>query len=219
MGHDGVTFPQSDAFVTTKSRVGETHDRARLWKFGLGVVYTAPMMIVRNVLALFLVATLISGCGWLEGKVDENEVPQYDPRKRPGGVGLLGSEGISIGGAKKRGTGEEGEGSGIGVNSFLWRASLDTVAFMPVASADPFGGVIITDWYSPNQTPSERFKLNVYIRDRSLRADGVKVSAFRQVLDGGTWRDAAIPEQTAGSIEDAILTKARQLRNESAANR
>lgn len=107
------------------------------------------------------------------------------------------------------------DGRSIGVNSFLWRASLDTISFMPVSSADPFGGVIITDWYSAGQVPNERFKLNVYILGRALRADGVRVAVFRQVLQAaGGWRDMAISDSTATKIEDSILTRARQLRNE-----
>jgi hypothetical protein len=107
------------------------------------------------------------------------------------------------------------DGRSIGVNSFLWRASLDTISFMPVSSADPFGGVIITDWYSAGQAPNERFKLNVYILGRALRADGVRVAVFRQVLQAaGGWRDMAISDSTATKIEDSILTRARQLRNE-----
>lgn len=106
-------------------------------------------------------------------------------------------------------------GRSIGVNSFLWRASLDTISFMPVSSADPFGGVIITDWYSAGEVPNERFKLNVYILGRALRADGVRVAVFRQVLDAmGGWRDMALSDETATKIEDSILTRARQLRNE-----
>jgi hypothetical protein len=105
------------------------------------------------------------------------------------------------------------EGNGIGVNGFLWRATLDTVSFMPIASADPFGGVIITDWYAPPDTPDERTKLNIYIRGRDLRADGIKVSVFRQTKDAkGNWVDAAVAPTTGGSLENAILTKARQIR-------
>jgi hypothetical protein len=109
----------------------------------------------------------------------------------------------------------DGGGSGgIGVNSYLWRASLETISFMPVSSADPFGGVVITDWYTPGETPNERFKLNIYILGKALRADGVKVAVFRQVKDAsGGWTDANTPDQTGIKIEDAILTKARQLRN------
>ena len=100
------------------------------------------------------------------------------------------------------------------VNSFLWRASLDTISFMPVAAADPFGGVILTDWYSPAEAPSERFKLNVYILGRALRADGIRVGVFRQVENGASWRYAPVAENTNTQIEDAILTRARQLRHE-----
>ncbi len=108
---------------------------------------------------------------------------------------------------------EGAQGGVIGVNSYLWRASLDTISFMPIKSADAFGGVILTDWHSPSETPNERFKLNVYILDRALRADGIRVAAFRQVIDRNSqWRDAALAKKTARKIEDAILTRARQLR-------
>ena len=107
--------------------------------------------------------------------------------------------------------------TGIGVNSFLWRAALDTVSFMPVQSADPFGGVILTDWYENPETPGERFKMNILILDRQLRSDGIRVSVFKQVAQGGTWRDAAVPKDMALQVEDAILTRARELRVQQAA--
>jgi hypothetical protein len=101
----------------------------------------------------------------------------------------------------------------IGVNGYLWRASLDTLAFMPLVSADPYGGIIITDWYSNPEKPDERFKCTVYILDTRLRADGVNVSVFKQVKDGtGAWTDAPVADQTASDLENAILTRARQLR-------
>lgn len=103
-------------------------------------------------------------------------------------------------------------GSGIGVNSYLWRASLDTVSFMPVQSADPFGGVILTDWFENPETPGERYKINVYIMDRQLRSDGVRVAVFKQVASGNRWRDAAIADTLEVEIEDTILTRARELR-------
>ncbi|MEQ8194957.1 MAG: DUF3576 domain-containing protein [Rhodospirillales bacterium] len=117
------------------------------------------------------------------------------------------------------GDSEVGKGGVIGVNSYLWRASLDTISFMPIKTADAFGGVILTDWHSPAESPNERFKLNVYILDRALRADGIRVAVFRQVLDkGNQWRDAAITKKTARQIEDAILTRARQIRLRTVAN-
>ncbi len=104
-------------------------------------------------------------------------------------------------------------GSFIGVNTFLWHASLDTVSFMPIASADPFGGTIITDWYSPPSSPNERFKLNIFILSRDLRADGVRARVFRQVrTPQGQWVDAAVDAKTGTDIENAILTRARQIR-------
>ena len=104
--------------------------------------------------------------------------------------------------------------SGVAVNAFLWRASLDTINFIPLVSADPFGGVIITDWYTPAETPNERMKIQVTILDRELRADGVRVSVFKQQTapKGGNWVDAQVDPRTQIDIENAILTRARQLR-------
>jgi len=101
----------------------------------------------------------------------------------------------------------------IGVNGYLWRATLDTLAFMPLASADPYGGVIITDWYVNPEKPDERFKCTVYILDARLRADGLNVAVFKQTRDAtGGWIDAPSAGQTETDIENAILTRARQLR-------
>ena len=100
----------------------------------------------------------------------------------------------------------------LGVNGYLWRASLDTLAFMPLASADPYGGVIITDWYANPEKPDERFKAQVYILDTRLRADGLNVTVYKQTRTAAGWTDAPVAGQTATDIENAILTKARQLR-------
>ncbi|MGC8535701.1 MAG: DUF3576 domain-containing protein [Rhizomicrobium sp.] len=101
----------------------------------------------------------------------------------------------------------------LGVNSYLWHASLATLSFMPLASADPFGGVIITNWYTPKNAPNERTKVTVYILSRTLRADGIKVAVFRQTREAdGQWVDAGVNPQTATKLEDAILTRARELR-------
>ena len=102
----------------------------------------------------------------------------------------------------------------MAVNAYLWRASLDTINFIPLVSADPFGGVIITDWYTPAETPNERMKVQVTILDRELRADGVRVSVFKQQTSprGGAWVDAQVDPRTNIDIENAILTRARQLR-------
>lgn len=100
----------------------------------------------------------------------------------------------------------------IGVNSYLWRASLETFSFMPLTQADSAGGVIVTDWYSNPQNPGERMKVSVSILDQDLRADAVRVAASREVMQGGTWVAAPIQAATVQKLEDIILTKARDLR-------
>ncbi len=109
-------------------------------------------------------------------------------------------------------SGRNSEQAGIGVNSYLWRATLDTLNFMPVLSADPFGGTYVTDWHASPQNPGERFKIQVFILDTRLRADGIAVRVFRQTGSGGTWTDATVDPDTSLQIENAILTRARQLR-------
>ena len=103
--------------------------------------------------------------------------------------------------------------AGIGVNSYLWRSSLDVLSFMPLDEVDPFGGVIITDWYASPELPGERFKATVYILDTRLRADALSVQLFKQVRgEDGQWVDAAVDPATRIQIENSILTRARQIR-------
>ena len=160
-------------------------------------------------------AVSLSACGGdatgLDREVggDRNERRAQAIRERSGSI-FGGDGGLTLFGS---GDDEpEGGGTGIGVNSYLWRATLDTVSFLPVNSADPFGGVIITDWYSPDGSADERFKLNIYILDTQLRADGIRVQVFRQVRDGADWVDAPVETETSVTIEDAILTRAREMR-------
>ena len=168
----------------------------------------------RSTLLITALAFTVVACG-----ADDTVYPRqrsgrggaaYDPPESifgEGGVNLFG------GGDAPLEQGGDGSGAGIGVNSYLWRASLDTISFMPLASADPFGGVIITDWYTPPEAQSERFKVNVYILGRDLRADGIRAAVFRQESNGqGGWVDARVETQTVTDLENAILTRARQLR-------
>jgi len=104
------------------------------------------------------------------------------------------------------------QGTGIQVNAYLWRATLDTLSFMPLASADPFGGVIITDWYSPPATPNERFKANAYILSQQMTANAIQVTLFHQILENGQWADAPVDPNTESGLEDRILSRAADLR-------
>ncbi|WP_176597837.1 MULTISPECIES: DUF3576 domain-containing protein [Sphingobium] len=100
----------------------------------------------------------------------------------------------------------------IGVNAYLWRATLDTLSFMPMVQTDSNGGVIVTDWYANPNSPNERMKLTVSILDQDLRADALRVAASRQVSQGGQWVDAPVQAATVQKLEEIILTKARDLR-------
>jgi alpha-beta hydrolase superfamily lysophospholipase len=100
----------------------------------------------------------------------------------------------------------------IGVNSYLWRAAVDTVSFAPLLQADSNGGVIVTDWYTNPKSPTERVKLTVSILDQDLRADALRVAASRQTLQNGNWVNAPVAAATVQKLEDIILTRARDLR-------
>ncbi len=179
------------------------------------------MSLPHFVSRLLLPVALAAGCAAC-GIFDDAQPPP--PKERIQKMNQYGSvtgdDGILFGGTKKR-DGEGGSGGGgIGVNSLLWRASLDSIAFMPLASADPFGGVIISDWYASPDVPTERFKITIYILDQQLRADGIKAAVFRQTRDlAGNWADAAVDPKTPVDLENAILTRARQLRLDTAAVR
>jgi hypothetical protein len=106
----------------------------------------------------------------------------------------------------------------IGVNSYLWRASLDTLGFMPLLQTDSNGGVIVTDWYVNPNSPTERSKVTVSILDRDLRADALRIAAQRQVNRSGQWVDAPVQAATVQKLEDIILTRARDLRRAAVVN-
>ena len=151
------------------------------------------LMRTASVLAVALGAAALAGCA----------------HKAAGGETYKTSGFHPMGGGKRA----PDNPAALGVNGYLWRATLDTLAFMPLASADPYGGVILTDWYTNPEKPDERFKCTVYILDTRLRADGLNVTVFKQRRDAtGGWVDAAAADQTASDIENAILTRARQLR-------
>ena len=172
----------------------------------------------RFVLAVLFAAGL-AACGGDTGAIKERDYSGGREAKQQATQGLGGQKretgtlfgpGGLFGAKEKSGDG----GTGVAVNAYLWRASLDTINFIPLVSADPFGGVIITDWYTPSEAPSERMKVQVTILDRELRADGVRVSVFKQQTNAkaGGWVDAPVDSHTNTDIENAILTRARQLR-------
>ena len=158
---------------------------------------------IAALLACAACAALLAACG-----SDEEGGPHRNAHlgREPGQSGSY----SLFGGGKSA---PQGEVEGLAVNAYLWRGALDTLKFMPLASADPFGGVIITDWYAPPASPDERFKVTIYILDRQLNAAALKAAVFRQTKDAtGNWIDAAVDAKTAQKLEDEILTRARELR-------
>lgn len=185
--------------------------RGRCWFPVLRFVVVAGFFSVRFLVLFFSVFFLVS-CG-LGGDQDFPTSEGRDGSGRPirttdvresvfgdGGLrGLFGGGSDAVVG-----------GGRIGVNGYLWRAGLDTISFMPLASADPFGGVIITDWFSPPETPGERFKVTIYILGGGLRSDALRISVFREVSIDGVWR--ASSSDLGSELEDIVLTRARRYR-------
>lgn len=164
-----------------------------------------------------LVATMMLGAAVLAACSDIGDAPTAQPGTvlSEGGPGRERSVATAGGGFSALfggGGGGDETGAVLGVNAYLWRASLDTVSFLPITSADPFGGVILSDYYTPPETPNSRYKVAVYILGRELRSDNVRVSITMQTRAGSGWRDEAANETLARQLEDTILARARQLR-------
>ena len=162
-------------------------------------------------------ALLLTACGGVRSVPVSNDDDYATGRitqRNPGS--LAGGDGFSFSNtdlSKKGSAGDAGSGA-LGVNAYLWRGALDTLSFMPLAQADPFGGVIITDWYQPPAAVGERFKATAYILGRQLRADGVRIALFRQVQQAGQWVDAPISQATTSEVENKVLARARELRSQ-----
>jgi hypothetical protein len=151
------------------------------------------------------VALLVAGCSGTKTTVDQ------------GGSTIASTSTVAPEGQRRAFTTVGAATPGrIEVNGYLWRGALDALSFMPLQSADPYGGAIITDWYSPPETPNERFKVNALVQGAELRADGVKVTMFRQTRESATaqWKDSEIDKNTPIDLENVILARARELRNQ-----
>lgn len=139
---------------------------------------------------------------------------QYDPNRD---ASVFGEGGVSLGNLRSGAVGgllggDDGK-SRLPVNKYLWQGALDTVSFLPLSSTDPFTGVIATDWGSTPQAPAERFKVTVYILSPALSAASLRVAVYREMqAEGGAWVPAEVSAETAVKLEDAILTRARQIR-------
>jgi hypothetical protein len=165
----------------------------------------------RTILLLMAGLLSLSACG-LNADENTNYPKTEEDRRRDARGKLTGDEGLTVGGGGAEKEKDAGKNP-LGVNSFLWRATLDTLSFLPISAADPFGGTILTDWYEDPDALGERFKVNVLILDRQLRADSLKITTFRQKKDAkGNWADAPTDAKLGRKLEDTVLTRARELR-------
>ena len=179
----------------------------------------SEIMLSRLLLPVAAIILLgLAGCGGSRSALRGVGDDEYQDYRTQGGEQgrLFGEQGLVLGVGGKTGGDRGGDGGALGVNAYLWRAALDTLGFMPLQSADPFGGVIITDWYAPPAGSGERFKATAYILGRQLRADAIKVSVFRQVLQGNQWVDSPVNATTISEIENKVLARARELRSQTA---
>ncbi len=166
--------------------------------------------IIAPILVMVLLSLPLSSCSstmpdWMDAEASKKRLEENKNKGKVQGkiqdtMRLFGGESDDDAGAK------------IGVNALLWRATLDTISFMPLDNADPFGGIITTEWYIDPSNQNERFKITVYILDTRLRADAVKVSIFRQIKENGEWINTSVNKNTAQKLENQILTSARIMR-------
>jgi hypothetical protein len=150
---------------------------------------------------------ILSACGYIE------TTPYEEPKSRTDqGSFITGKDksGISLNdllNPKASGTGS------MPVNALLWRASLDTVSVIPIDDIDTFGGTILTEWYPHPEQANQRIKIAVFILDRELRADAIRVNVYLQENQNNNWTDIGIDRDFGRKMEDLILTRAREIRS------
>ena len=153
-----------------------------------------------------------SGTTFTGGSPEKDRLALADAENRlRSGGGLLGKKGLSLGEINKS---EKTTAAVIGlpINPYLWKGSLETIDFMPLASADPFAGIIITDWYANQGAPNERCKINIFIKGYEMKTDNLKVNSFCQSLSNGQWVDIKNNIDNDAKLENAILNKAKKIR-------
>ena len=154
---------------------------------------------------------IISRSGTVFNSAQNKELAMMDAENRlRSGGGLLGKKaGISLGTKKSN---NAVSSIGMPINPYLWKGSLETISFMPLSSADPFGGIIITDWYSDGQTIDERCKINIFIKGLELKTSNLKVNTFCQSFENNRWIDLPTDASQSAQLENAILNKAKRIK-------
>ena len=132
-------------------------------------------------------------------------------RLRTGG-GLLGKKGTATLFGKDKEISNQTTNLGMPINPYLWKASLNTIDFMPLSSTDPFAGTIITDWYTAETNQGERCKLNIFINGKDLKTENLKVSSFCQTLKNNQWVNEPSNKDENTKLENVILNEAKKIK-------
>ena len=128
------------------------------------------------------------------------------------GGGLIGEKASFSFLGKEGGQSSQITNLGMPINPYLWKASLETISFMPLSSTDPFAGTIITDWYTAETNLGERCKLNIFINGKDLKTDNLKVLSFCQLLKNNQWVNMSSNIEESRKLENVILNKAKKLK-------
>ena len=157
-----------------------------------------------------------SGTKFNSGQNKRLALQDAETRLQSGG-GLLGNDGLSVSGIINQDNMSKGSVGtfGMPINTFLWRGALDTINFMPLNSADPIGGTILTDWYSSSNNENERCKLNIFISGAELKTQNLKVTSFCQEFKNQKWINKDVSPENNIKLENAILNKAKKLKLQS----
>ena len=155
---------------------------------------------------------IIDRSGTIYSSADRKELALRDAENRlTTGGGLFSSNGIDLFGGDNKNSGGFA-GVGMPINPYLWSASLETLSFMPLSSADPFGGTIFTDWYGSEVNENERCKINVFISGAELNTQNLRVASFCEVFKNNKWIGIKTNNEDNISLENAILNKAKKLK-------
>jgi len=154
---------------------------------------------MRILFALCLIIGLSACSGVTQAPVEE---------KGPGSF----LTGKSEQGLKLADFGPDKSSAALPINALLWRASLDIASSIPLDDVDTFGGTIVTEWYQLDAADEERIKLAIFVLDRELRSDGIRVVVYVQKKQDGVWSDHGTDTEMGLQLEELILTRAREIR-------
>ena len=167
-------------------------------------------MFYKKILIIFISLLLISCGGGETRKLTTDEIV-LNPKDRAR-LGQMDAGGNFLSDMIGGNNDSEKEGNfSVSYNSPLWKASLEVLSAFPLSSVDAKSGLIITDWYTSEKKPSERFKITVLLIAPDIRAESVKVSVHKQIIKKNRWVNKNIDSKKPIAIERKIIQRAIEL--------